>query len=258
MSWIKMRNNLWDDPRVSRLCDLTGEKEACVVGGLYWLWATADEHSEDGYMPGLTLGAIDRKTGLKGLGAGLVAIGWLVENVEGATLSRFDEHNGSSAKRRATDAQRKASGRHVSASDADNLRTDCGQTAPDDGQKTPNLGAREEKRREREEKEKNPPRKRVAGFDASRVELPDWLDSELWCRWCRDRADRKKPVTEEAAKLQIGKLDKLRAEGRTPKEVLEHAIESGHQGLYPPAVKQANGSQASAPTLQTLFRRGGA
>lgn len=44
--WIKMRSNLWDDPRVARICDLTDVGEAAVVGGLYWLWATADQHSE--------------------------------------------------------------------------------------------------------------------------------------------------------------------------------------------------------------------
>lgn len=26
--WIKMRSNLWDDPRVTGICDLTDQKEA--------------------------------------------------------------------------------------------------------------------------------------------------------------------------------------------------------------------------------------
>ena len=30
--WIKMRTNLWDDPRVSRICDITGLAEAQVIG----------------------------------------------------------------------------------------------------------------------------------------------------------------------------------------------------------------------------------
>jgi hypothetical protein len=143
--WIKMRNNLWDDPRVSNLCDLTGLPEAMVVGGLYWLWASADEHSEDGHMPGLSVGGIDRKTGCKGLGAGLLSIGWIEETPDGLTLLRFDEHNGKSAKRRCLDAQRKANDRNPSASDADNERND-------DGQISDNCGAREEKRREEEKK----------------------------------------------------------------------------------------------------------
>lgn len=106
--WIKMRGNLWDDPRVSQLCDLTEQTEASIIGGLYWLWATADQHSEDGRLPGLTCRQIDRKTGVAGLGAALVQIGWISE-VDGAVLiARFDEHNGSSAKARAGGAKRAA------------------------------------------------------------------------------------------------------------------------------------------------------
>lgn len=141
--WIKMRGNLWDDPRISRLCDLTDSPEAMIVGGLYWLWATADQHSEDGVMPGLTLRSIDRKTGIQGFGQALCDIGWLADHPEGVRIVRFDEHNGASAKRRSLDAQRKANLRNVSASQADMMETDDGQNAPD-------CGARE--REEKEEK----------------------------------------------------------------------------------------------------------
>ena len=75
--WIKMRNNLWDDPRISQICDSTGASEATVIGGLYWLWSAADEHTEDGFMPGLSVAGIDRKTGIKGLGSSLVEIEWI-------------------------------------------------------------------------------------------------------------------------------------------------------------------------------------
>lgn len=124
--WIKLRTNLWDDPRIARLCDLTEQPEAMVIGGLYWLWAMADEHTEDGLLPGLTLRAIDRKTGVAGLAAALVQIGWLREAEQGVEVVNFDEHNGVSAKRRCMEAKRKAGARSVSASDADKNRTPCG------------------------------------------------------------------------------------------------------------------------------------
>lgn len=124
--WIKMRTNLWDDPRVSRLCDITDQPEAMVIGGLYWLWAMADEHSEDGFLPGLTLRAVDRKTCVIGLGAALVDIGWLEEQDDGLRVVNFDDHNGGSAKRRSMDAKRKATVRKVSASDADKKTTPGG------------------------------------------------------------------------------------------------------------------------------------
>ena len=109
--WIKMRTNLWDDPRVSNLCDLTGCNEAAVIGGLYWLWATADDHSADGELHGLTLAAIARKTGVSNLGTALSQIGWIEEIDGGVRLIRFSEHNGTSAKKRAQTGKRVANHR---------------------------------------------------------------------------------------------------------------------------------------------------
>lgn len=106
--WMKMRTNLWDDPRVSKMCDLTDQPVGMIIGGLYWLWATADEHSDDGFLNGLSVTAIDRKTGIKGFGAAIVAVGWLEEGPTGVSLVRFDEHNGATAKARAMTAKRVA------------------------------------------------------------------------------------------------------------------------------------------------------
>jgi hypothetical protein len=127
--WIKMRCNLWDDPRIARICDMTGEGEAAVIGGLYWLWAAADQHTEDGVMPGLSLKQIDRKTGLKCFGDALVSIGWIIDGAEGVQIVRFEEHNGSSAKRRCSESRRK-----MSARDADKERTESGQAAEESQQ----------------------------------------------------------------------------------------------------------------------------
>ena len=127
--WIKMRGNLWDDPRVACLCDATDQSEAAIVGALYWLWATADQHTEDGLMPGLSFRQIDRKTGIQGLAEALADIGWIEQEQGGIRITRFDEHNGSSAKRRAQEAKRKAGVRNVSATDADKAGTDGGSDA---------------------------------------------------------------------------------------------------------------------------------
>lgn len=109
-----MRSNLWDDPRIARICDLTHKREAEVIGGLYWLWNMADEQTADGHLDGLSLAAIDRKTGIKKLGASLAKIGWVMESEDGVEIARFEEHNGASAKRRAVMA--KASSKYRSAS----------------------------------------------------------------------------------------------------------------------------------------------
>ena len=151
--WIKMRGNLWDDPRIAALVDATDSSEATVVGGLYWLWATADQHTEDGLMPGLSLRQLDRKTGIPGFGKALCDIGWLCEQDQGVCLMKFTEHNGASAKRRSTDAQRKASGRALSASDADTKRNRDGQDQDNLRQKSE---LEKEKEKEKEDKYQEP------------------------------------------------------------------------------------------------------
>lgn len=120
--WIKMRGNLWDDPRVSKLCDLTDQPEAMVVGALYWLWSMANQHTADGLLPGLSLRQLDRKTGVQGFGAAMVAIGWLAEGDEGLTICRFEDHNGTTTKKRIQTAARVANhaarvGQHQPASE---------------------------------------------------------------------------------------------------------------------------------------------
>lgn len=119
-----MRGNLWDDPRIARICDLTHKREAEVIGGLYWIWSMADEQSTDGQLDGLSLGAIDRKTGIKGLGAALTKVGWILEVEEGVEIARFDEHNGASAKRRSTEAKRMQFVRKPKDSCAQSMRTE--------------------------------------------------------------------------------------------------------------------------------------
>ena len=146
--WIKMRSNLWDDPRIAKLCDITDQSEAAIVGGLYWLWATADQHSEDGMMHGLTLRAIDRKTGIKGFGDALVVAGWLEDSEEGVRIVRFDEHNGASAKKRCQTAKRVANFKAGNATESP-AEQEC--NAPSVTEALPVRDLEEEKRREEKE-----------------------------------------------------------------------------------------------------------
>jgi hypothetical protein len=118
--WIKMRTNLWDDPRVTRLCDDTAQAEGMIIGALYWLWSTADQHTENGFMPGLTLHSIDRKTCINGFGLALCKIGWLIDQADGVLLVNFGDHNGSSAKKRCQTAKRVGNHRATNASKTPN------------------------------------------------------------------------------------------------------------------------------------------
>lgn len=190
-----MRTNLWNDPRVSSLCDLTGAGEATVIGALYWLWASADEHTEDGRMPGLTLAGIDRKTGVKGIAQALAGIGWIAEEEGGITILGFEEHNGASAKRRSLDAQRKATVRKVSASQADTSQTDDGRNAAYRGARV--------RERVREEKNTSSLRSEDARKRAPPTR-PDGVEQQTWDDWtalrARKRAAVSQTVVTEAAK----------------------------------------------------------
>ena len=170
--WIKMRSNLWDDPRIARLCDATDQPEAMIVGGLYWLWSAADQHTEEGLMVGLSLRQIDRKTGIKGFGEALVAVAWIAEEDGGIRIVNFDEHNGASAKRRVMEAKRKASVRKVSASDADKTKTDSGSDAE----------LEKEKDLEKEKRKDIPPKSPKGGRKKSAIPIPDDFTPNESCK----------------------------------------------------------------------------
>lgn len=178
--WIKMRSNLWDDPRVARMCDLTNERESAIVGGLYWLWATADQHSEDGIMLGLTLRAIDRKTGIPGFGEALVSAGWLADHPEGVRIVRFSEHNGKSAKRRCSESVRKMSARN-----ADKLENDC-RTIEDESQQSCAPREREEKEKENKEQDQKQ-KQRAPRFDAQAHLVSMGVDDSIAADWIQSR-----------------------------------------------------------------------
>ena len=152
--WIKMRDNLWDDPRVAKIVDMTDSSEAAVIGSLYWLWATADQHTEDGIMQGLTTRSIDRKTGVKGFADALIAIGWIADHPEGIRIVDFEKHNGTSAKKRCQTAKRVANHESANAGKQQQNQQVTNQLTPH--QQTTNAPSvsnalareREEKRRE--------------------------------------------------------------------------------------------------------------
>lgn len=128
--WIKMRTDLWDDPRVSALCDALDADEARVIGGLYRLWSIADAHSTDGTLSGLTIAAVDRKCAFPGFANALQSVGWLAESDAGVTIPDFSVHNGQSAKSRAQNSLRQQNrrSRGQSASKVSRSTRDRGET----------------------------------------------------------------------------------------------------------------------------------
>jgi hypothetical protein len=107
---------------------------------------------------------------------------------------------------------------------------------PDTGTGTGTIEAKASKARKR------------ASFDPLKLELPEWLPPEAWAPWCQDRRARGKPISEAGAKAQIAKLEAYRAEGHSPRAVIEHSIAGGYQGLFAPAMKPQQAQPNAART----------
>lgn len=121
-NWIKMRCDLWTDPRVVRIMSALKADRSRIIGALFRAWSIADAHTIDGNLPGYTPEVLDADIGIPGFSAELQGVGWLEVTSTGIAIPRFTEHNGQSAKRRAQDTARKGRVRKVSASKADKKR----------------------------------------------------------------------------------------------------------------------------------------
>lgn len=82
----------------------------------------------------------------------------------------------------------------------------------------------------------NPPKSpRAVSFDASAVQLPDWLSAEIWSSWVVYRRDLKKPIKSQQTVTQaINLLDRCRLNGYAPEEIINRSIANGWQGLFEP------------------------
>jgi hypothetical protein len=120
--WIKMRVDLWDDPRVIRMVSALKADKATICGALYRLWCLADQYTEDGRLDGYDAAALDEAVKVDGFAEALVKVKWLEIEGDNLIVPRFEEHNGASAKRRSMERNRKQRSREVSASDADKMR----------------------------------------------------------------------------------------------------------------------------------------
>jgi hypothetical protein len=137
-----MRADLLTHPKVVRISSALKADRLRTVGGLMAVWCLFDAHSVDGILDGYTRDALDDLIGWPGFAGAMVSIGWLEDDGDSLSTPRFDEHNGQSAKRRATETERKRMARaaeELSASEADEKRS------------------REEKKREEKKEQEIPP-----------------------------------------------------------------------------------------------------
>lgn len=99
----------------------------------------------------------------------------------------------------------------------------------------------------------NPPKSpRAVSFDASAVQLPDWLSAEIWSSWVAYRRDLKKPIKSQQTVTQaINLLDRCRLNGYSPDEIINQSIANGWQGLFEP--KGARPQRRQEPRVTERF-----
>lgn len=74
--------------------------------------------------------------------------------------------------------------------------------------------------------------------------LPADIPAEPWAAFERMRAKIKKPMTDDARKLAVSRLRKLRDDdGWPPGDVLNHCTMNSYQGIYPPQRAKRDGTQ---------------
>lgn len=96
----------------------------------------------------------------------------------------------------------------------------------------------------------NPPKSpRAVSFDASAVQLPDWLSAGIWSSWVAYRRDLKKPIKSQQTVTQaINLLDRCRQNGYSPDEIINQSIANGWQGLFEPKGSRPQRRQESRVT----------
>lgn len=166
--WIKMRADLHTHPKVVRIASALKADRLLIVGGLHAVWCLFDMHSEDGMLSGYTTKTVDELIGFDGFADAMCAVKWLASEVDGLSLPEFDEHNGQSAKRRATETKRKRLEREEEAAEAARIAS---------ASNADKKRSREEKRREEEIQ----PPGRGGAAAGKRDRTPEELrKSELW------------------------------------------------------------------------------
>lgn len=73
--------------------------------------------------------------------------------------------------------------------------------------------------------------------------IPEWIDKDIWESFLEMRREKKSVPTEKAKQLLIKELEKLKAQGHNPNEVLERSIMNSWKGVFPLDSKGGQGGK---------------
>ncbi|HEY1190450.1 MAG TPA: hypothetical protein VGE74_22645 [Gemmata sp.] len=278
--WIKMRTDLYRDPKVCQIADALSRNVTvthnvtrnvmrnATVGALVTVWGiarhTGKRRGDDLVIRGCGPRVVDDIADLEGFGAAMIAVGWLVERDGALVFPRFFEDfnvdPGSDQKRGNAERQRRYRERKASQS---NVTGDVTVTSQSN--------VREEKRREEKSNTPQPPAggqgvaqqttaiapaapPKPKPDPAESVPIPAALDTSdfraTWADWLAARRAKRRPVTERAARTQLSDLAALGPANAIA--CIRESIRNDWQGLFPDRFR------AGAARAPNLFDRGAA
>jgi len=104
--WIKIETHTPDKTEIRHLARLCHCSQAEAFLAFFRVLVWLDEQTEDGHVDFFTAEDADDIAGVKGIGAALAEVRWIIFGPGGAVVANWDRHNGQSAKRRCLDAER--------------------------------------------------------------------------------------------------------------------------------------------------------
>ena len=115
--YIRWEKGLCTKPEISQIARTLKISKPEAAARCMMIWEWADEQTETGKIDRVSREDIDDVAGVKGISVAMentVPIPWLLIDSNGVTFTRFDRHNGKSAKKRIAAAERKRRQRHAS------------------------------------------------------------------------------------------------------------------------------------------------
>jgi len=121
--WIKFRTSLLRDGRVLKLSRSNATNVTTVVGALVTLWCYGDEQADqNGVLEGYSKGHMNDLLGIPNFIETLPEC-WIDHDCEWVKLPNYQEHNGETAKKRASDQKRQQKSRKTVTVQSDKVVT---------------------------------------------------------------------------------------------------------------------------------------
>jgi hypothetical protein len=109
--WIKLQVNIWTNPKLVTLASRLSVTNVTAVGAVCHAWCVADQHGDDDGCIEIGKDAFDTMCGVDGLCDAMHEVGWIEIHENHLKFPNYCDHNGTTAKKRASAQKRKSRSR---------------------------------------------------------------------------------------------------------------------------------------------------